>query len=231
MITVVLIFLLLIVILTCFAVFRRRLFLYPKSETENLPPAPKPASLFAPTEEELRRFEKEENEKLFAQRREEIRQNLISRAKDEDFGVLSEAKETGDLKLYRELLDLLTERIKLEPSKIEKIATFISENNLPPSKELAETILENWKENPSSGFLPKILHVSVLSDSSENYLNAIETVFDFWRQKKLEKISATQLIALFESHYQLLPTDEKTSGAGFLLKEKLASVRREVSGK
>lgn len=231
MITVVLIFLLLIVIPTCFAVFRRRLFLYPKSETENLSAAPKPASLFAPTEEEIRRFEKEENEKLFAKKREEICQNLISRANDEDLGVLIEAKETGDLELYQELLDLLAERIKLEPSKIEKIAAFISENNLPPSEELAATILENWKENPSSVFLPKILHVSVLSNSAENYLNAIETAFDFWRQKKLEKISATQLIALFESHYQLLTTEQKTSGAGFLLKEKLASVRREVLGK
>src|SRR5690349_17093364 len=107
--TIVLIFSLLILLLLSFAALRRRLFLYPKSENEKLPRAPKPASLFAPTEEEMRLFEKEKEEKLLAERREELRQNLISRANEADFTVLLEAKDAGDAELYQKILDLLTE--------------------------------------------------------------------------------------------------------------------------
>lgn len=231
MITVVLIFSLLISSLICFAVFRRRLFLYPKSENENLRSAPKAASLFAPTDEEIRAFEKQETEKLNAERRGAVERNLTERANDSDFDVLIEAKESGDSEIYRNLLDLLAEKNKLEPSKFERLIAFVSHNDLPASENLAKTVLDDWTKNPSATSPAKVLHVSALTDSAENYLNAVETVFDLWRQKGLEKVSSADLAALFDSHYRLLSTESRTSGAGFLLKEKLASVRREVSGK
>ena len=91
--------------------------------------------------------------------------------------------------------------------------------------------MKQFLPNPQTKFLPKLLHVSILTKSAEIYLQTIEAVFNIWKQKKLENISALELITLFESHYRLLPGNEKASGAGFLLKEKLAGIRREVLGK
>ncbi|MDQ6788595.1 MAG: hypothetical protein M3033_17470 [Acidobacteriota bacterium] len=208
---------------------RRRTILQTETPKEFEPPVYR--SLFAPTDEEMAIFEREEREKLLAERSEIVRQNLLARAGDGDFTVLTDAKELDDLHFYEKLLDLLTEKNKLVPEKLIETAIFVSDNQLRANETFVQAVSRQYLENPQTNFLPKVLHVSVLTDSAENYLQTIEAVFNLWKQKKLEKISADGLIALFESHYRLLPSNKKASGAGFLLKEKLGNIRREVLGK
>lgn len=188
-------------------------------------------SLFAPTDEEILIFEREEKEKLLAERQQIVKENLLARAEDGDFTVLTDAKESGDLDFYGNLLDLLTERNKLEPQKFYALVAFISDEQLSTNENFARAALNAFLENPQTNFLPKILHVSALTDSAENYLQTVDEIYNLWKQKNLEKISDVKLISLFESHYRLLPSSAKASGAGFLLKEKLENVRREVLGK
>jgi hypothetical protein len=201
------------------------------SETSKKFEPPTNRGLFAPTEEEMRLFEQEEKEKLLAERRAVVHQNWRGRASDGDFTVLTEAKESGDSQFFEELLDLLTEKNKLEPENFFGLVSFISDKQFPVSETFARAVLTEYLEKPQTNFLPKVLHISALTGSAENYLQTIESVFNLWKQKKLEKISADQLVTLFESHYRLLPGNQTASGTGFLLKEKLGNIRREVLGK
>jgi hypothetical protein len=228
MITVVLIFSLLILLLASVAVFRRRLFLYPKSENENLPPAPRAVSLFAPTDEEMRDFEKQEREKLLAEKRKSLRQNLTLRANEEDFTVLNEAAETEDFELYQNLLDLLVEKIKLDPKKVENLAAFIVQNKLRANEKLFESFLVHWEKEPSVNSLSKFLQIAAAS-SAEIYLQAVKTAVSLYQAGKLKPMTADELITVLESQYWLLAQDARISGAGFLLKTELASVRREIT--
>jgi hypothetical protein len=216
-------------LLASVAVFRRRLFLYPKSENENLLPAPRAVSLFAPTDEEMRDFEKQEREKLLAERSEKLRQNLTLRANEEDFTVLNEAAETEDLELYQNLLDLLVEKIKLDPKKVENLAAFIVQNKLRTNEKLFESFLAHWEKEPSVNSLSKFLQIAAASNSAEIYLQAVKTAVSLYQAGKLKPITAGELIKVLESQYWLLAQDARISGAGFLLKTELASVRREIT--
>ncbi len=207
----------------------RRRTLEPQSAQEFEQPVYR--SLFAPTAEEAAGFKRFEAEKLLAAERENQKRNLIRRAELGDFDVLIEANELGDSIFYRKTLDSLTETNKIETASFFQLAAFVSSNQLPTDKTFAQTVLAKWRENPQTYFLPTVLHISVLTESAENYLKTIEAIFDSWKQNGLKKVSANQLFAAFDAHFRLLPTSARTSGAGFLLKEKLASIRREVSGK
>jgi len=208
---------------------RRRTFLQTETPRQFEPNSNR--SLFAPTDEELLILEREEQEKLLAERQQIVKENLIVRAGDGDFTVLTAAKESGDSDFYENLLDLLTERKRLEPENFYKLVSFISDEQLSATETFAQAALNVFLENPQTNFLPKVLHVSALTDSAEIYLQTVDEIYNLWKQKNLEKISGVELISLFESHYRLLPSNAKASGAGFLLKEKLENIRREVLGK
>lgn len=196
------------------------------SYSHQLPEKPlKFASLFAPSVEELRLLESAEHKKLVAERRENFRRNLLLRANEQDLTVLLEARDFGDLPIYDELLDILAEN-----STIEKFTDFVSANNLPANVKVVEKCLANWCENISSGNLTKLLHISALTNSADNFLQTVEKIVTLWKEKRV-KVTSIELVTAVESHFWLLANEARTSGAGFLLKERLADVRREVLGK
>ena len=57
---------------------------------------------------------------------------------------------------------------------------------------------------------------------------ALEKVVEARRAKIPNSIESSDLVNFAESGFWLLPTDERASGAGFLLKEKLANLRGEL---
>ena len=179
-------------------------------------------SLFAPDEEELRLWQKEQDEKLFAEKQAELRQDLLTRAELKDYNTLLEAKVFGDWRVYDELFELFTR------NDSDKLADFVSRNALPVKAELVDLSLMKLKAQPSLETLIKFLHLSALTNSAEAYLSAIETAEILWHEKQLSDISAEGLVEILESHYWLLAGEARVSGAGYLLKEKLASVRREI---
>ncbi len=179
-------------------------------------------SLFAPDEEELSLWQKEQDEKLQAEKQAELRQDLLTRAEIKDYNTLLEAKTFGDSRLYDELFKLLM-RIDSD-----KLADFVTRNGLPVNADLVELSLKKLKARPSLDNLVKFLHLSALTNSAEVYLSAIETTKILWNEKQLGDISAERLVEILESHYWLLAGEARVSGAGYLLKEKLASVRREI---
>lgn len=207
----------------------RRKALEPENAAKFQPSARR--GLFEPTDEEIDVFERAEKEKLRADELKNQKRILLERAENNDFTVLIEAAKTGDLQFYEKALDLLTERNKAEPENLLRFAAFLSGGKLQTNKTFSNALLGEWSANSQTASLPTVLHVSALTDSAEIYLQTVEAIFDSWKENKLTKISASDLFAAFDAHFRLLPTSARASGAGFMLKEKLGNIRREVSGK
>lgn len=182
-------------------------------------------SLFAPDEAELQAWQKERDEKVRAEKEAEFRQDLQTRAEEGDFNSLLEAKVFGDSRLYDEVFQILIR------SDSDRLADFVTKNSLTANADLVELSAKKLSENPTLDNLLKSVHLSALTNSAEIFLQVLETMSELYKQKRLNEISGEKLIEIFESHYWLLASEARVSGAGYLLKEKMASVRREILGK
>jgi hypothetical protein len=94
---------------------------------------------------------------------------------------------------------------------------------------LAEAFMEMWKTAPDRASTAKMLHIVALADDAALYRKALETALDFWRTERIQDLSAEELRSLCESEYWILSQPERSSGQGFLLKLKLAALRRDLT--
>ena len=162
--------------------------------------------------------------------RAEQRRALLERAHTGDKQALADAHASGDVALYDEILNALTERADSD-QKLLALASYIARSTPPlrVNKVLAEKFIESWKQNPDRNSTAKMLHIAALSDDASVYQAAIEAVFQFWREGRVQQINATELRSLMESEFWLLGASARASGAGFVLKRKLAAIRRQLA--
>ena len=191
----------------------------------NLPP-PRAAGLFDDqglTEPPLRELSSGET------LQEEQRQALLARAAAGDREALAEAHTVGDSALYDEVLNTLVESAGSEKGLL-AIASYITRNDAPlrVNRRLAEEFIESWKRAPDRNGTAKMLHVAALANDAGIYQTAIETSYQFWRNQRLTGLSADELRQLIESEFWILAPTVRNSGAGFVLKRKLAQLRRQL---
>lgn len=160
---------------------------------------------------------------------EEQRQALLERAKAGDKKSLTEAHALHDSALYDEVLNHLVESANSEKGLL-AIASYITRSDVPlqVNRRLAEKFIESWKRAPDRNGTAKMLHVAALSNDASIYQTAIETSYQFWRMQRLTGISADELRQLIESEFWILAPTVRNSGAGFVLKRKLAQLRRQL---
>jgi len=178
-------------------------------------------SLFAPSGEEIRAFEAENKTK----QRKMLRQKILASAETEDFSALIEAKDF-EAEFYDRVLKELTFRCDSE--KFVLLSTFIEENKLQTNAEFVKRFQDALENSAGKKHTIRLLHFAALSQSAEIFSDSVENVIKLCHENRLEGFTLTDLIQLAESQFWLLPTAEKTSGAGFLLKQKLAKLRAEV---
>jgi hypothetical protein len=152
---------------------------------------------------------------------------LRERAKADDKTTLLEAHALGDRNFYDELLDQLTLNADRGPTLLE-LASYVTRNELPVNRKLAEALINSWKVSPGRSSTATTLHLTALADDAELYQGTVEATLQFWRQGLLTDVSASELRALFDGEFWVLSVRTRGSGAGFILKRKLASVRREL---
>lgn len=126
--------------------------------------------LFAPTDEELRMFEREEKEKLLAEEREKAR--------------------------------------RLAEEKIEEVYE----------------LEKNWRVSPDKKATAKLLFAASELGNAKIYGEIAESVIKVWREDKLGNLSARDLAELLDSHFRILPQQERTSGAIFWLREEIENL-------
>jgi hypothetical protein len=160
----------------------------------------------------------------------ERRTALISRAAQGDQTALNEAQAVGDTGLYQKVLDTLVARASGNDENLRALAShIIQRSELRASARLAAALIEAWQCLPNKRALAEMLHIAALSDDAAIYQQAVETVLQVWRNGRLPEISSEELYALIENQYWMLASEAKRSGAGFVLKRRLVSVRRELA--
>lgn len=195
-----------------------------RGDAHELPPGVSPRGLFdaTPHDDETPRESPEQ------MRRGELRE----RAARGDLSALAEAHASDDAALYRFVLDGLVGRSAGEPERVRELASHIARGSgLRASPELAEMLLGEWRREPSPASTAELLRVSALSDDAGTFGRAVSEVLQHWEGGGLDALGAEGLRSLFEAEYWLLSSEAKRSGAGFVLKQKLADARRRLSGK
>ena len=195
-------------------------------EAEQLPPGVTPRGLFGdPGEAEPSdgKAARENHEKLRAA-------ELRGRAAGGDLGALREASESGDPALYRHVLDGLVGRCAGDAGRLRALSAYVARGDgLRASPELAEMLLGEWRRNPAPDSTADLLRVSALSDDAGTFGRAVTEVLRLWEYGGLEGVGAETLGSLFEAEYWLLSSEARVSGAGFVLKQKLADARRRLA--
>jgi hypothetical protein len=157
----------------------------------------------------------------------ELAESLIARAQKGERSVLADAHQTNDLNLYHRVLDELAQRADSDP-KLIALMSYIAQNDLPVNDSLAHAVLDSWKQSPDRSGTARALHFAALSNNAELFGTAVKSALGFWREEKLGDISAAELRALFDGEFWVLSSGARSSGAGFILKQTLASARREL---
>ena len=88
--------------------------------------------------------------------------------------------------------------------------------------------IKAFQKSPDRNSAAQLLHAAALSDNAKNYGRAIELVLLSFRDGSLSDLSPSELQSLFNSEYWVLSSQTRISGAGFVLKETLSSVNREL---
>jgi len=155
------------------------------------------------------------------------RNSLSERAKAGDKSALLEAQALGDRKFYDEVLDQLTFKADSGPALL-ALASYVTRNELPVNRKLAEALISSWKGSPGRSSTATTLHLTALADDADLYQSTVDAALGFVRQGLLPDVSAAELKALFDGEFWVLSARTRSSGAGFILKRKLASARREL---
>jgi hypothetical protein len=158
------------------------------------------------------------------------RGELRERAERGDLSALAEAHASRDAALYRFVLDGLVGRASGDAARVRELSAHVAGGrSLRASPELAEMLLGVWRGGPTPLSTAELLRVSALSDDAGTFGRAVSEVLEVWEGGGLDGLGAEDLRALFEAEYWLLSSEAKRSGAGFVLKQKLADVRRRLS--
>lgn len=166
----------------------------------------------------------------------ELRDRLLERAALGDKAVLMEAHATQNSALYDEVLSALVTRAGDDYKRLFALVSHItrssngSDEQLRVSRDLAERFMEAWQAaSPDRRGVAVMLHVAARADSAEVYQRAVETAYEMWRRRELQEVSAEELRALFDGEYWMLSANSRGSGAGFVLKRRLAKLRQELN--
>lgn len=155
---------------------------------------------------------------------------LKKRASEGDLAVLHDAHSSSETNLYREVLEALVEQAAIREDLLRALVCEVtSDNSLRANASLARLVMEAWKTDHSQRSTAEMMHIAALSDDAKTYEASVEQAVEYWRSGRLPKLSAEDLIALFESQFWLLSSEARGSGAGFALKQSLACVRRELT--
>ena len=215
---------LLITAFAVFLLFAVGVYFWQKPSTDYsaniLPPPPNPRGLFG---EEPSTAAETERLALLSQRREEI----FTEAANGDRAALAAAHQLGNSDFCNRVLDELV-RVSDSDPKLLSLLSYLSQNELPVNRSVAEAVLSSWKRSPDRNGTARALHFAALSDDADLYRSAVENALQMWREAKLGGVSAVELRSLFDGEFWVLSSRSRSSGAGFVLKRTLDGARREL---
>jgi hypothetical protein len=154
---------------------------------------------------------------------------LLKRASAGDLTALAEAHRDGDSALYASVLDALLDWAADSEANLHTLASFVAGDTdfLRGSPRLATAYMELWQRHPDRQHTARLLHLAALSDDASVFERAVVAVTGAARSARPAEIRREELSALIESEYWVLSSAARGTGAGFILKERLAALRVE----
>jgi hypothetical protein len=216
---------------TAFVVYRRQqnLLAGRRAQRELMSQRP-PRSLFADTQQALDETAQRAPADAPAQSYMEQRSAFMARAAAGDLSVLDDAHATSDAALYRVVLNELVERAAKVDDKLHALVAYVEGREaLRGSVELAEAYSAVWQESPDRARTATMLHLAALADDADTFRKAAVIAALFWQNGQLPEFTAAQLRELIDSQFWLISADARRTGAGFVLKQRLGSLRAELS--
>ena len=187
-----------------------------------------PRSLFdhTPDRAEAERLSAEESARAAA----ELRASLLTRAAEGDYTALADAARADDSSLYGAVLAESLKWANASEDNLRALAAFVaSDSELRGSRELADAYRTLWERAPDSATTARLLHLAALSDDPETFGDAVAAAARALREGRLTSLTGEDLRALAESEFWVLSAESRTTGAGFVLKQRLASLRQELA--
>jgi hypothetical protein len=159
---------------------------------------------------------------------EKRRTDLLERAKSFDLQTLEESH--SEAKLYQEILNELIKQSLDSQENVQRLVGYLSKSKeLRSNTQLAEMMIKVWQDSPNNKSTAQMLHIVALSDDASLLQQATEMIFDSWKKGLLPNLAAKDFLALAESEYWVLAPEARRSGAGFILKNSLAALRRKLA--
>lgn len=189
-------------------------------QPELLPPKPEPRGLFSAENFDERTLV--EKQKLSEERRAEILELARSGSKS----ALDDAHNSQDADLYEEVLNSLA--AAAEGPQLLSLVSYVSTHGFRVNKSLAEKFIESWRQAPTRNSFPGMLHIAALSDDARIYKTAVEAVMQCRRVGGLADVAAAELRSVIDGEFWVISSRERSSGAGFLLKQTMSEARREL---
>lgn len=120
----------------------------------------------------------------------------------------------------------LEEKARVEAEKAEEIRRVSAQK----AQKLRE-FQEFWEIAPNRRNTVQLLNLAAQTESGKVFSETAENVLQNWQAKKIEDLKAEHLAQILESHFWLLPNEERTSGVSFWIKQEIAGLRRSSIGK
>ncbi len=102
---------------------------------------------------------------------------------------------------------------------------------LAEKAEKVQEFQKIWQNLPERKNTAELLRMAAESESGKVFSETAENVIKVFRNGRIEDLAFEDLIQLLESHFWLLPNEERTSGVSFWLKQEIASLRQSSAGK
>jgi hypothetical protein len=140
-------------------------------------------------------------------------------------------KQFGDPQTLRPLFAPSEEGIRAlerqEMAEARKVQIDAAAAEVRKRSERARQSLNEWRAEPDRRTLGELLRRAVESENAEIFSEVSENVIKTWHDKSLEGVTAAEMADLLDSHFRLLPQQERAAGALFWLKQEIAGLRRE----
>jgi hypothetical protein len=161
---------------------------------------------------------------------EEDRNRLIRRASEGDLYALDLAHAKADTDLYREVLNSLVANTGGDAERLRSLAEYVVDGKvLRSSAPFSNMIIELWCNSLDRRSLHYMFCLSALSDDEPTFLKAVDAALKQWRLGRLKTVAGEDLLAMIECAYWLISSEVRASGSGFVVKQAISGVRRELA--
>jgi hypothetical protein len=128
--------------------------------------------------------------------------------------------------LFAPTEDELRAAAREEKAAIEAKKADDARRMLVEKSEKVTEFARQWRLAPDRKRTIELLFLASGAESARLFSEISENVIKLWRENRIENLEARDLADLLDSHFRILPQQERTSGAGFWLKEAIERLRK-----